>query len=227
MLSIHMPRVKNIAPLATALFCCFFSFSGCTYRLTNLHIQNPDDIQSIAIESVFDTGAEVFPHELLWDQLQRAFAANGHLKVVSAKTADALLRAHVKTVTSVKSGNQITRTDSNTSRKDPDFFASSEKPEPVNIKPPSGSYGPLRDLTTASTLYEKDTTNFVVDIEVWNLESRKLMLQRSYSGSAESIAIVPKSEDFSLIRHDETQDRRITTVARQIAETVVTDLLVR
>lgn len=222
MASIHSSERKNTALLATALSCCFFSFFGCAYRLTNLHIQNPDNIHSIAIESIFDTGSQVIPHEQMWDQLQRAFAANGHLKITSAKHADALLRAHIKTTAIDKSGDLVDRNSANT-RRDPDIF------EGKNPQPPLlGSNGPLRDLTTAPRFYTKDATTFVVDVEVWNLETRQLLLQRTYTGRTEAIAVTQTlQQDLAFIRHDEIQDRSMTNVAKQIAETVVTDLLVR
>ena len=222
MASIHSSERKNTAWIVTALSCCFFSFFGCAYRLTNLHIQNPDNIHSIAIESIFDTGSQVIPHEQMWDQLQRAFAANGHLKVTSAKNADALLRAHIRTSEINKSGDLLDKNPTNI-RKDPDIFEGNN-PQPPSLSPTDG---PLRDLTTASRVYSKDATTFVVDVEVWNLETRQLMLQRTYHGRTEALAIAPAQPDLAFIRHDEVTDRNMTTVAKQIAENVVSDLLVR
>lgn len=232
MQSIHSPQTKNTAMIAMVLICCIFSFSGCAYRLTNLHIQNPGDIQTIAIESVFDTGGQVIPHEHLWDQLQRAFAANGHLKLAPASSADALVRAHIRLAT-VENAGGLTDTPADVlyAKKDPDIYAGQSQPWALT--------GPasLRDLTTASKYYSKDATTFTVDIEVWNLETHGLMLQRTYTGRSEAWAIVgqtvdrkainPYLQDMILPRHDETQDRNMASVAKQIAENVVTDLLVR
>lgn len=217
MASIHSKLTKTTALLSTYLFFIGFFVAGCAYRLTNLHIQNPSDIETIAVEAIFDTGGQVIPHEVLWDQLQRAFAANGHLKIASAKTADALLRAHIRKTSIDKV--EFADLNPNNERKDPEIYAGrSDPPAP----------GALRDLTVASKFYNKDSTTFIVDVEVWNLESHKLMLQRSYTGSTLTQAVrVTDLQDVVLLRHDEALDRGLNTVAKQIAETVVTDLLVR
>lgn len=218
MASIHSKFIKTTFLLFACLFSTVVSISGCAYRLTNLHIQNPGDIETIAIEAIFDTGGQVIPHEVLWDQLQRAFAANGHLKVSSAKTADALLRAHIRQSTVDKLEFYDTNKKDDI-RKDPDIYAGrSEPPAPEA----------LSDLTRASKFYNRDATSFTVDIEVWNLETHKLMMQRTYSGRVDTLAVRNNDlKDVILIRHDEALDLRMNVVAKQIAETVVTDLLVR
>src|SRR4051794_6895040 len=70
--------------------------SACAYRFTSEHTAPPAGVRTIAIEAIYDASREVIPRELLWESLQNAFAADGHIKLAPQSRADALLRAHIK-----------------------------------------------------------------------------------------------------------------------------------
>lgn len=228
MASIHTLHTKKRLPslkLPNHLWLGVLALASCTYRLTNSNISPPHGIRTIAVESVFDTGGEVIPHDQFWSQLQRAFAANGHLKVVSASEADALARMHIRQTTIVKSGERVTpdrdkeASGALKSKKDPELYAGqSDPPAP----------GLLRDLSRAGDVFRKDNTIVVIDVEVWDLSTRSLILQRQYATNAEVFGLrLNAPREVAFLRHDEALDAGLSKAAKQIAETVVTDLLVR
>lgn len=193
------------------------SLSSCAYRLTNLHVQTPNKIKTIAIESIYDTSSEVIPHDQLWNELQRAFASNGHLHLASTKSADALLRAHIKNASTLKSGDRPGN-NGEARKKDIDLYGAAG---PI---PPSAN----RNLSVATDYFTKDRLSMLIDIEVWDLKTRELILQRTYSGSFDTLAARPgELPELMTIRHEESSERGVAKIARTIAETVVSDLLVR
>lgn len=191
--------------------------SSCAYRLTNLHVQSPNHVQTIAIESIYDTTSEVLPHEQLWNELQRSFAANGHLKVTSVDKADALLRAHVRLATIEKSG-ELRENVRGELKKDIDLYQDRGPPIPP---------GTLRNLSVANTYYMKDRLGFFVDVEVIDLRTRQILLQRTYTRSFEAWAVSETLNEISFVRHEESAQLGFAKASRSIAEVVVTDLLVR
>ena len=203
--------------IQTTLIVACAVFTSCAYRLSNLNINSPSGIHSVAVEGVYDTSGEVLPHELLWSELQRAFAANGHLRLTTAKRADALIRAHISTASSVKSGER-SPSDS-LSKNDPELFDGRKDPPAPSI---------LRDLSTSHDFFKKETLSYSVEIEVYHLETKKLLLQRTYPVSAEILAAGrASSESLTFARFDEARTSAFQRLARAIAETVVSDLLVR
>jgi hypothetical protein len=222
MKSIHgLTRKLNLAALGFVFVLPILLVTSCAYRFSNLHVKSPNKIETIAFESVFDSGGEVVPHELLWDELQRAFAANGHLKVSSLKSADALLRAHIRSATTGKAGNRNTHSGT---LKDPPLY---------DVKSDPRKPGELRDLSTARDYFTKSSTSFVVDVEVWDIKTRALILQRTYGGAFEAQAVLADAgalsgvREVTFVRHEESVQRGFARVSRNIAETVVSDLLVR
>ncbi len=214
--SIHLDLIKKNYLLKIA-FLSIISTSSCAYRLTNLHLKTPEKISTIAIESVYDTGREVFPHEHLWDQLQRAFAANGHLKLADVKNSDALLRARIKQSSIVKSGSEESA-NSGADKSDPTLYVGKPNPPSPNVLP---------ELKTARKFYPKDLLTYSVDVEVYEIATHKLLLQRSYAVSSEILASRNEPNSAIFIRHEESAERGVAKLAKQIAETVVSDLLVR
>lgn len=215
----HAKTNKSSLFLAAVLIFVALVTSNCAYRLTNLHAQAPNKIQTIAIESIYDTSGEVIPHEQLWNELQRAFAANGHLKLTSATKADALLRAHLRSATSVKAGDRTTVKDK--PKKDISLYGEAGPP----ISPSA-----LRDLSIANDYFTKDRQSMTIDVEIWDLKTRNLLLQRTYTGGFEVLSVRPNAEippQLSMVRHEESNQYGVAKIAKQIAETVVSDLLVR
>jgi len=144
---------------------------------------------------------------------------NGHLKLASSKEADALLRAHIRSASSVKAGDRTTV--SKNKSKDVELYGEAGPP----ISP-----GSLRDLSIANDYFTKDRLAITIDVEVWDLTTRSLILQRTYNGGFEVLSVRPDSEippQLTLVRHDESAQYGFAKMARQIAETIVSDLLVR
>ena len=55
------------------IICAGIIFPGCAYRLTNKTLTPPANINSIAIESPYNTSEQVLPMEIMWNQVQREF----------------------------------------------------------------------------------------------------------------------------------------------------------
>jgi hypothetical protein len=192
--------------------------SSCAYRLTNLHTVRPNNIRSIFVEAVYDTSAEPVPHEKLWDELQRAIAANGQLRLAPAKEADAILRAHIIKSTTAKSGERKVGL-SKSKRKDPEVFAGQSQPP---------TPGGLREISIADDYFIKSSWQSLVLVEVYDLKTRKLLLQRHYPISGEILA--SRGDQYTEIhhvRHEESFDASFGNASRGLAERVVSDLLVR
>ena len=196
----------------------YASCSACSYRLTNLHASSPHNIQSIFVEAVYDTGAEIVPHEELWDELQRALAANGQLAVVTAKNADAMLRAQI-VMTQIGKAGERKVTQTNRKTREPDYFKGQTAP-PIP--------GQLRNISIADDYYMKTRWQSTVRIELWDLRKQKLLLQREYPMSGEVLANRGDiSAQLHHIRHEESFNASFSNAARQVAEKVVTDILIR
>ena len=192
--------------------------AGCAYRLTNLHAASPNNIKTIHVEAVYDTSAEAIPHEQLWDELQRAFAANGQLRIAPASEADAILRAHIINTQISKSGERRVET-TKAKRKDPEVFAG-QTPPPTP--------GQLRDISIADDYFLKSAWRSVVRVEVWDLTTRKLMLQREYPLSGEVTDVRgDQRTQIHHVRHEESLNYSFRNAARSAAERVVSDLTVR
>lgn len=203
------------------LFSSLLIFSatlpGCAYTFTNAHIQRPAGVQTIAVEAIYDTSREVLPHELLWQELQNAFAADGHLKVVPQAAADALVRAHVKQAHVAHTGSDI----ANTTDKDPAVFDGTRPNQPRDF----------RKLTQAGKYRDKGSLNAVVEVEVWNLHTRSLLMKTTYTlaDAFQSVhfgnASVNRANDH--LRYQEAQESSFKQIATNISRSVVRDLLIR
>jgi hypothetical protein len=191
--------------------------TGCAYSFTNTHIQRPAGVQTIAVEAIYDTSREVLPHELLWDSLQNAFAADGHLKVVPQAAADALVRAHVKQATVSHVGSDY----ENKPTEDPKVFDGTRPNGPRDFK----------ILTQAGKFRDKGHLNTVVEVEVWNLRTRSLLMRRTYNVSDGFQSLhygnptVGKPNDP--LRFTEAQEASFKIIAQNISRSVVRDLLIR
>jgi hypothetical protein len=202
----------------TVILCLSIFLSNCAYRLTNLHSSTPGNIRTIFVEAVYDTGAEIVPHEQLWDELQRALAANGQIILAPATTADAILRAQIISTKFAKSGERRV-SQVNRKTREPDYFKGQTSPP---------TPGQLRDLSVADDYYMKTTWQSNVRVELWDLRNRKLLLQREYPLSGEVLAnrgdVAPQLHH---LRHEESYNVSFANAARIVAEKVVTDILIR
>jgi hypothetical protein len=192
--------------------------TSCAYRLTNLHTVRPGDIKSIFVEGVYDTSAEPIPHEKLWDELQRAVAAHGQLRLAPPEEADAILRAQVIKTSSAKAGERKV-TLSKSKRKDPEIFSGQSSPPTPGV---------LRDISVAEDYYVKTSWTSVVLVEVYDLRTRNLLMQRQYPMSAEVVAARgDQPTEIHHLRFEESLNASFGNASRGLAERIVTDLLVR
>jgi hypothetical protein len=214
--SIASPR--RGAKLVTLLAClaAWSLLSGCVYRFTNEHIVRPEGIRTVAVEAIWDTSREVIPHEVLWQALQDAFAADGNLLLVSQRHADALVRAHIK---DARVGGAGPIRDLGP-KKDPKVTDPNDPPGP----------GDFRQLTRAGQIREDGVVAMLVDVEVWSLRTRTLLMRKTYPVSdtfraayAIGSTTVP-SNDF--LRYQESLDARVLAMSQSIAQQVVQTLLV-
>jgi hypothetical protein len=205
-------------PIYRAILSVFFCLtqSGCIYKFSNKDLKTPEGVRTVAVEAVFDTSREVVHHEHLWSELQKAFASDGHLRVVPVGKADALVRAHLKKVTLSPSGETF----ENGVEKDPAVFNRGD-PSPPNQ---------FKVLTQAWRVRNKMTLSTVVDVEVWNLWTKTLIMRRTYSLADTLQAIhatnniTTKGNDF--LRLEESSDARFHEVAKKVANQVVRDLFI-
>ena len=199
------------------LFFGCFILSTCAYRFSNLYVVRPGNIRSIAVEAIYDTSKMPIPHEMIWSNLQQAIAVNGHLKLVPASEADAILRIQVQ--------NSATRPSGVTTSTYQDLEE--------QVIPPSGSeplgFTNFKDLTTARAFYPKATNYLTIRAEVWHLTRKELLLERVYVIAQEFDAVRTGSVGFNnnFLRFHETQILSFSQMSKDIATKIVDDLLVR
>ena len=211
-------KFKRKAQFSGYLIFSALLWGSCAYRLTNLHTASPNNIKPIYVEAVYDTGAETIPHEQLWDELQRAFAANGQLRIAPASEADAVLRAHIVKTQITKAGERKVET-TKRQHKDPDVFAG-QNPPPTP--------GQLRDISIADDYFLKSAWSSTVRVEVWDLKTRKLLLQREYPLSGEVLDVRgDQRAQIHHVRHEESLNYSFRNAARGTAGRIVSDLTVR
>lgn len=202
------------------IMCLCMFFAGCTYRFTNDSIVKPQGVRTIAVEAVYDTSREVIPHEILWESLQLAIAADGHLRLVGQSEADALMRAHIKSAAITADGGE----QNSGAKKDPKPYADESLVPPPNEFPNLALSGRYRDSARVS--YE-------TQIEVFHLHTRELLFKQTYSGSEMFRAVhqtasrqftVPEN-DF--LRFEEAANAKFKEISKSIARQAVRDFLLR
>lgn len=212
-------RVTAWIPLPVILCGLAGLLPACTYRFTNERLARPEGIRTIAVEAVYDTSREVLAHEILWESLQAAFAADGHLRLVSQSQADALVRAHLRQASMDATGTEQL----NGPRQEPVPYKGETPPPPADYPP----------LTQASRYKDTATIRTVVDVEVWNLTTHSVLLKQTYSLGENFRAVhQTKNGEFTtagndFLRYDEASTAKFQNISRNIAQAVVRDLLVR
>jgi hypothetical protein len=189
---------------------------GCVYQFTNEHITRPEGIQTIAVEAVYDTSREVLPHELLWQALQDALGSSGYVRLAPQSSADALVRAHLRQATVAPLGGEKKNGQID---KDPSLD-SDEPPKPSEFQ----------RLTQASEYRERGRLTMVVDVEVWSLRTRTLLMKRSYPLRSDFYAVQPSEvtpRGNNHLRYEEAIDVKFQLAAQAMSQRVVQDLFVR
>lgn len=156
-------RLLSIAGLVVGILAVLCS---CTYRFSNLNV-NLHGIESISVESVFNTSSTPSPYELLWHSMQEQIIKDGHLRLRSSKVAQA-------TVSMVINKLEISPTGTATTsfpEKDPSVPASPDNPIPVD------------DFMRLSQAYSYNTENVLildVSVAIYNLQTRKVLFDKRY-----------------------------------------------
>lgn len=192
---------------------------GCAYRFSNMHTARPEGIRTIAIEAIYDTSREVLPHELFWEAMQAAFAANGKLRLAAQQDADAYLRLHIKQAIAAPEGSIVRNLPEN----DPRINEGGPLPDASEFK----SLGQAGEIKTFGRIQA------LVEVEVWSLRSKSLLLRRSYDISQRfravhgfgRDAVTTRSNDY--LRYEEAFDAKVKLMAQDLARQVVQDLLLQ
>lgn len=207
------PSIATLIRNLKTLFPLFF-LVGCAYRFTNQHLNIPPQIKTIAFEAIYDTSRTVVPHDVLWEAFQRAFAKDGHLRVVSQGRADALLRIHLKSAEVRPSG----RAEPIEPKKDKNR---KRKPAPLP--------GDFRNLKQAGEHTNTSNVAFVLSVEIIDLYSRKVIFKRDYNGSSEFKSLVGASvvqEKTLFLLYEEALRTKYQQIANNMADEVVRDFTV-
>jgi hypothetical protein len=215
MVSFSIREIEVKFHLYLYYFAMLTTLSGCVYRFTNQHIVLPPGIRTIAIEAVYDTSREVLPHDLLWEALQEAFAADGHLRVVSQGRADALVRAHITRASDGPTGSA----ESKGSLKDSKGIAIDQlQPSDFRLLPEAGEFTTKQELSIS------------VEVEVIDLRSRESLFNKSYQSlrtfrSFRSETSVAQRKSHFLF-FEEARAAKFSEMSKDIAKAVVRDFLV-
>jgi len=194
--------------------------NSCAYRFSNLHARPPKGVRTIAVEAIYDSSQVPLPHDLLWKSLQQAVAASGHLRLSSTSQADAILRINIENASLSSSG--VPAGNLNPVR-EPRIQESS-------VNPPA--FDKFEPLTIARALYPDNTLGILVTAEVWNLTSKQLILQRSYTFSNAFRAFrgdqnANNSSKSNFVQYQEALNNSVSKIGNQIAARIVSDLLVQ
>lgn len=201
--------------LTSVLSITILLFSSCVYQFTNTHVGRMPGLRTVAIESIYDTSSESLPHEVLWEALQRAFAADGHLRVVSRTEADVLVRAHI-TDGSVTPSAPVETNSKNPDDRDPDVFEGGNVPRPSAYK----------RLSIAREQATKETMAVKIVVEAWQMHTGKLIFSKAY-GAARTFdsSRIRAPLTYNYIRHEEALTNQFDIATNTISDQVVRDFL--
>ena len=165
-----MTKMPYANAIKISLFCVLASLnrSSCTYRFTNVAMSPPVGINTIAIESIYNTSRDVIPHEILWQSLSEQFAKNGRLLIASKDNADAILIIQLSDARVFPSGSPS----SEAIYKDP-VVTATDKRTPFEFK----------NLRRAGNWTTEETLSFSIQAKVHNLRNKKVLFNRNYSTS--------------------------------------------
>ncbi|NDE13835.1 hypothetical protein EBZ80_02790 [bacterium] len=210
-----IPSARKFCSMAALMVA--IGLSGCVYRFTNLHVAAPEGIRTVAVEAVYDASREILPHELLWEELQRTIAAEGHLMLAKASKADALLRVKIKNARFSPTGTVVKP---QTLTKDPAAISPTQESLP--------DYREFRTLTEAAELMPSTAVMIEVDVQLWHLTNRKLLFERSYVQTESFLSVRPStSPRNNYLRENEAFRSDFARMAKSISERVVSDLLIK
>ena len=198
---------KKIVIMAVTLF------PGCAYRLTNKAYNAPANIRSIAIESPYNTSDQVLPLEQLWTQVQREFIKFGRPRVSSRSKADSIMTLKILNSDIAPTGAASLQ-------------AISDSPEPGS----SNYYDPnaYPNLKKAGRWTTLSNINFIVEVEVIDLRTRKKIFSKRYPQSVNfhSIRSSPPTEaKANYLMYEEAITATFKKMSRTVSKQLVRDFL--
>lgn len=208
-----LPKLANIG-FITSLMTLVASSSGCAYRFSNIAMKRPVGVRTIAFEGIYDTTRDVVPSQIIWAEIQKAFARNGKLAITSVDQADAIMVAQITAVQS--NPENINREQRN---KDP-------KGEDVrNINPADPEIG-FKNLMKAGRWTSQQMVGFSLNINVWRLDNRQMIFTRSYAIAGPFHSFRPTetvSQAGQFLSFEENRNTTFRRFARQISSRIVSD----
>ncbi len=196
---------KNLFILSPLLF------GACAYRFTNKHISIPSGAKTIAISPIYDSSRVVLPHDALWSALQLAFGSSGHLVVTKTSQADYVLAVHLKDARSSEY-----ETDSRGTLQNPhDHLNSNGQPFAPNQ---------YVNLHSADVFSKRELLNFSVGIEIWDVRTRTLLLQKDYPIQSNfNIFSTQSTPESQFLRTEENLELLFVSQSKALAQRVVSD----
>ncbi|MDD9950661.1 MAG: hypothetical protein OXT67_03755 [Zetaproteobacteria bacterium] len=146
----------------------FILLLACQYRFTNLQIQAPGGMHSIAVEAVYDTSNHVEPHEVLWLALQEGIIRDGNLLLVSKENADLYAQIHLQ---------KSSHTPKKPVNLSEDTYSEVRKKYPASSPPHIASFPNLRITPKYSV---EEAWAYLVTVEIYNLKEQKRIFAKQY-----------------------------------------------
>jgi hypothetical protein len=184
-----------------AMSALFLAASSCTYRFSNQYLKPPSGIKTVYIEPAFDTSGNAVNHQDLTKAFENAIAKDGKLAIKKSENADLYVRFKLKSV----SRNQFNIGLRN---------ATSE-PE-LSIDAPAINDFP--DMKTPNKFANKEKASINVEVEFWNLKTRKLLFKKLYARAASySILDTNTDRENRYLRYEEAFTNNFKSISNSIA----------
>jgi hypothetical protein len=168
-------------------------------------------VQNIAIEAVYDSSQRALPHEMVWEGLQRAFAANGRLRLTSVTNADVYLQTQILSAGAA----QLDPLPQSSKDKEPKFDASTPAPP-----------GQYQKLTQARVLADKESQTIKVEVKIWHLRTKQLIFSNTYALSGVyRILDNTTTNENKFLRANEAFRNQFGLIAQNLGNLVVRDFL--
>ena len=190
----------------------FLSHLSCAYRFSKTRLVIPKNQRSIAVEAIYDVGENVIPHELLWESLQREIAWSGKFLLRSRNTADLYLRALVS-----RSGSHQFESTASSTIRDPNVFIDPD----TNLPRDPAKY---LDLRSASVFSKRKRISVSIEVEIWDLHTRKKIFAKSYDLKQTLNMFSGRSTNESrFIRHEEDLEYSYQALFSRVAKQITAD----
>ncbi len=187
--------------------------SSCSYRLANSELKAPPGVSSIYVEAIYDTASKSLPHDLLWNELQRAVGESGKLRLTSREQADAHLRAHLVSASIIQVDPQTI-----TAVADPVYQPGSEPAD----------YRSFRSLNVASKFAGKEVIQMSIAVDLVSTSSGKAIFSRMYPLSRTySIINIAGTPNGRFQRADEAFESNFQYASKELSGQIVRDILKR